>query len=469
MQKSRNPIALLFGSPVVWGCALCAAFYVLVHRGVIHSAFITRYFTESGIEYVETGMFCVALFALLFKLNNVLFQKRWILRQEKSPEPFFPVVSGGSSPRDAVTMRDKIRQLPAKFQETYFFRRMNSALDFVVRNNSAEGFEDEMKYLSDLDASRMSGGYSFVRVIIWAIPILGFLGTVMGITLAIGELGGNLSDTETTLPKMISGLSVAFDTTALALSFSIVLMFVQYFVEKAETALLDRVDQQVHRELFGRFSCIPNTPDGLVSAVRAMGETILERFDQCTQRQTAIWERSFQQVGAEWAQRMEVLGAKLVSAYQTAFDSVGVQFARQTADTLGPVISDELEKSLRNHWATQWQAHITEVQEIQKTLADQAANLRNALEQNEHFMARSGDWITAVSGQFQGIMEQLKQISLGLQNLAGMENVLSQNLSTLQGAKNFERTVAELSASTAELADWLREVRESREGRKTKA
>ncbi len=58
-------------------------------------------------------------------------------------------------------------------------------LQHVRRHGSAETLDDELKYLSDIDAGRLHTGYGLFRVIVWAIPILGFLGTVIGITMAL--------------------------------------------------------------------------------------------------------------------------------------------------------------------------------------------------------------------------------------------------------------------------------------------
>ncbi len=55
---------------------------------------------------------------------------------------------------------------------------------------------------------------------------------------------------------LLAGLYVAFDTTALALSLSILLMFVQFFVDRVETQLLSMVDTRVNEELVGRFETV---------------------------------------------------------------------------------------------------------------------------------------------------------------------------------------------------------------------
>lgn len=440
-------------SPVLWGLVLTGGFYALLHGGIIQSVMMNRYFTDSSIEYVETGMFFVGLMVLLFKWKEIATQKQWMLRQETASEPFLgKVPSGGNSPQDAMRLLEQTRQLPQRFLKGYFFARLANALDFIVRNRSALGFEDEMKYLSDMDANRMAQSYSFIRVIIWAIPILGFLGTVMGITIAIGELGGNLSDTESTLPKMIAGLSVAFDTTALALAFSIVLMFLQFFVEQGENALLDRVDYQVHRELSGRFKSIPNTPEGMVMAVRSMGDAILNGLDQQAKRQAAVWENAFHQVELEWTRRLEGLGENVAGVFQKAMENAGNQLAVQLTGQLGGFLSVELEKQLKNTIGVQWMSHVAEIKDVQNVLSEQARQLAESLAFQQEQTAKTAEVLTAPT-------QHLAQILEMLQNLVGMQNVLAQNLSTLQGARNFEHTVAELATATATLTEWLNEVR----------
>ena len=66
--------------------------------------------------------------------------------------------------------------------------------------------------LADQAAERLHESYSLVRTITWAVPILGFLGTVVGITMAIANVTPEQLDTS--LGEVTDGLAVAFDTTA---------------------------------------------------------------------------------------------------------------------------------------------------------------------------------------------------------------------------------------------------------------
>ena len=58
---------------------------------------------------------------------------------------------------------------------------------------------------------------------------------------------------QTAMEGLLAGLYVAFDTTALALSLSIVLMFVQFFVDRIETQMLSIGRQARERRAGGTF------------------------------------------------------------------------------------------------------------------------------------------------------------------------------------------------------------------------
>lgn len=86
---------------------------------------------------------------------------------------------------------------------------------------------------SDINANRCTMNYGTVRYITWLIPSLGFIGTVLGILLALREAKG-CTDIASALPDVINGLSVAFWTTLLALIMCCMLMLLQHLVQSRE-------------------------------------------------------------------------------------------------------------------------------------------------------------------------------------------------------------------------------------------
>ena len=102
-----------------------------------------------------------------------------------------PIARGGQPVSSCESLLGRLDNLPGRHQDSLLVGRLREILERIRRRNSAEGLDEELKYLADRDADRLYESYALFRVVIWAIPILGFLGTVVGITLAIANLTPN--------------------------------------------------------------------------------------------------------------------------------------------------------------------------------------------------------------------------------------------------------------------------------------
>ncbi len=138
--------------------------------------------------------------------------------------------------------------------DSYFLQRLLSRciLQFQVSgaidkannmfNSSLELFQHEVELR-----------YNAIRYIVWLIPTLGFIGTVVGIALALSDAGSveNYQD-PTLLKQLTQSLGVAFFTTLLALLQSAVLMFALHVVQGQEEASLNRIGQYCLDNLINR-------------------------------------------------------------------------------------------------------------------------------------------------------------------------------------------------------------------------
>ncbi len=323
MRKSNNLSQAIAKSPILWGALASAGFYSLIQSGLLSGQFVRRYFASHPVEYVATTMFFIGLAALVLKLIDLLQQHPGL-----GQSPLGPVCTAGDSVEDCRAMFEKLDRLPSGRQNDYFVRRLREAVEHVRRRRSADSLDDHLKYLADLDAGRLHASYALVRVIIWAIPILGFLGTVIGITLAIANLAPEAL--ENSLPEVTAGLGVAFDTTALALGLSIVLMFAQFVTDRAENALLAQVDDRAAAELAGRFEQIPAGPAGQLVVVRRMAETA-ETVVQATER--LIRQAQQNQLHWDQVQRTQVQAAQAMVSLQPALASQAEMLGRAVEAT----------------------------------------------------------------------------------------------------------------------------------------
>ena len=86
--------------------------------------------------------------------------------------------------------------------------------------------------------------YSMIRYLVWVIPTFGFIGTVMGIAFALGEVN-QFEDPQDPdlLPALTKSLGVAFYTTLLALVHSTVLVFALHIAQAKEELALNKAGQ----------------------------------------------------------------------------------------------------------------------------------------------------------------------------------------------------------------------------------
>lgn len=94
--------------------------------------------------------------------------------------------------------------------------------------------------------------YSMVRYVVWAIPTLGFIGTVVGISLALAFAGAVDLQDPNLLAELTKRLAVAFNTTLLALVMSAVLVLVQHVVQAFEERALNRAGSYCLDNLINR-------------------------------------------------------------------------------------------------------------------------------------------------------------------------------------------------------------------------
>jgi len=398
----------------LWGIAASIGFYSALHAGWFGHThdLVPRYCAGHPVAYLEMVMFFFGMAALVLKAVDVAGQHAGL---GHSP---LGMSSRTTVPIEACdSLFGRLDRLPGRRQREYYVSRIRAALEHVCARRSADALGDELKYLADLDASRVHASYSLFRMIVWAIPILGFLGTVIGITMALN--GVDLQAAEQSMSKVLTGLGLKFDTTALALTLSMVLMFAHFLVDRAETSLLDRVDRQVTRELACLLPKASADSSGQTAVVRRMAETVIHAAEQLVERQSELWQASIEAAHERWTRLADDAGDRLQAALAESLKlhAREVAAAEQAA----------LEKNQRR-----WD-------ELQRTLNEGVSS------------------VTAVQDAMVQRIEVLGRAVEATAQIARLEETLNRNLAALAGAKNFEETVMTLAAAihllTARLAE----------------
>lgn len=146
---------------------------------------------------------------------------------------------------DLKSTLTSLDSLPDKIRDTALVRTLMASLRrYLITNdvhNTSEAIESGVEAL----AVKQEAENSMIRYLIWAIPSIGFIGTVRGIgealSLADKALAGDISG-------MTNSLGVAFNSTLVALLISIVLMFFLHQLQRLQDGLV--VDTQAYCENF---------------------------------------------------------------------------------------------------------------------------------------------------------------------------------------------------------------------------
>lgn len=398
------------GWPMVIGLSLFTLITLALRQGWISDPFIVRYLTGHPISYATTAMFCVGIASLAFKSRDVIRQMLWL--NGTLPEEPKLVRSGA----DAESLLEAIRGSTSEtaVQNSYLHRRFVAALEYVSRRGGSVGIDDELKYLADSEATEQHESYSLVRILIWATPMLGFLGTVVGISEALGNLSvGEGSGFESMLQGLRASLYVAFDTTAQALTMSIGLMFIQFLIDRFEKHLLTSVESRVNRELLPRFQGENWSNDPVARSIERTSQTLLESMHTIVQKQADLWSESFQRAQSAWeasvAASHDYVGASLEAAVVQAFEHGHQQFAAHLEE------ADQ-------RWQRRWeQLHLAMVE-----------NAKRMQDQQKEFI-RHG--------------EVIERVVKATGDIVQMETALERNLDRVASSGQFEEALHNLSAA----------------------
>ncbi len=390
----------------MWGMLATAGFYGMVHGGVIDHPLVQRYFASHPVEYVAAGMFFVGLAMLALRGMDVLAQY---------PLLGHMVLGAPTEQCDAAKAADlllgRLERVPEAHGNDALVRRVRDALKHVRARKSAETLDEQLGQMADDEADRTHQGYSLFRILVWAIPILGFLGTVIGITHALANLAPDRL--EDSLPSVMDGLGVAFDTTALALALTIVLMFAQFLISRAEDALLQRVDEQAREELEGRFEVADSGRNDWLPAVRPMTDALVHVTERLIERQAAVWRESIDAAAERWTGMADQAGRRLREALDAALVEGLKGYGREMR-----AAHKEIAEQQRRHWDQVEQAQVQSTH----ALASLQASLAHQAEILERAVAAAGE-------------------------VTSLESALNRNLGALRGAQNFEKTVLSLAAA----------------------
>ena len=113
------------------------------------------------------------------------------------------------------------------------------------------------------DENAVIGSFTLVQGFVWAMPVLGFIGTAQGLALSIGGFSGVLQGQDATLEtikqgllQVTSGLATAFETTLIALVFALIIQVWMVFRQRAELQFLDQCNDYCQSHVISKLRLV---------------------------------------------------------------------------------------------------------------------------------------------------------------------------------------------------------------------
>lgn len=213
----------------------------------------------------QTNWLCIlftwwCLCILVAKFFKIRVQRRALMIPDIFPRRGDFILSPGTS----TDVLNRINQRVARPREFLLFNRVWMALENLGNIGEVRDVGAVLDSQGDNDASTIDSSYTAIRALIWTIPVLGFIGTVLGLGTAIGNFtniigsgdavagGVAVTSIKDKLGPVVAGLATAFNTTLVALVAAVGVQLLMTYIYKMEEELLDDCTKYCNDKIISR-------------------------------------------------------------------------------------------------------------------------------------------------------------------------------------------------------------------------
>jgi biopolymer transport protein ExbB/TolQ len=384
----------------------------------------TLMFERGWEQYVGTGIYFWAVLTLSRELiriwrNEQAFDEAPALLKRINAS-LTPSQKKDGATEASVSFDDDERVLPTRVRQLVGYlkeSRVPSVSQLMEVNREGSG----------LDQEHMAGRFTLTRYILYLLPVIGFIGTVEGISRALMNISKvlpmvkNLDGFLTNLTSVTAALQIAFDSTLLALFLSAALMLVQTLVLRRCEAVLARVDRWVVEHVLPRLGTDNPVADRVVESLAAQFDLLGNKLASVIEPAVRALEVQAGNLGtklhtpiAQFAAEVERLTTSVV-AFQSGADKI----SRVGADleAIGAA-SESLQRGLTS--LARMEAILERLQSPRPELAEIRSGIERA---GVAIESLAGSWSAAYERTSRATQEQLAHSLTSLKDALELLNV----------------------------------------------
>ncbi len=248
MKKKTIPVEFVFQLfALIIAIIVVHAFYVSVVRPNAAEVIAEQnQLAEQDPDYVRERSPWVlikdfeqeACFILMFWALAIMgYKGSIILKERRLLETDLVAIAEGMRilPEDTREFARQVEQLPDAEQDMMLPRALTNALQRFSSTRNIQDVASSTHTLFESEAEQLESELSMIRYISWAIPSIGFIGTVRGIGEALAQADKAVQGD---IAGVTQSLGVAFNSTFIALLISIFLMFLVHQLQLLQERLV---------------------------------------------------------------------------------------------------------------------------------------------------------------------------------------------------------------------------------------
>ena len=374
--------------------------------------------TGMWVPYTEVFLFFWAASMLVAKFFKIRRQQRALL---------FDVLPSDLGEKITTRNLDKflayISELPKTAVGSFLVTRCVRGLEHFRVRKSAADTATMLSSQSDLDAGSVDSSYTMFHVFIWAIPILGFLGTVIGVSSAVGGFTDTLSTSsdmeslKSGLKNITGGLGTSFDTTLVALAMAMILTFPVSALQKLEGDVIGEVDEYTNEYLLRRLEDGRGGPEQqMPSASRVDMQDVVNAALKAHRAELEGWGAQLKTLGKSvsadlldsWKKIDEKQTERISQTEQSLSNFVG------QLDGMGEKLAAKVEEGWSNAHDRLYEKNAGQVEQLGQMVQSTRDEIAAMASTAQEARGRAAELMTQAAGNVQEYTHSLQQSLAGL-------------------------------------------------------
>ncbi len=289
---------------------------------------------------VPIAILCLFFWGILYGLNR---RRRLLATETLNGADLLPAVINGLHTHGVELLEQALRGQDDDYKVVQYsplLRRVWVTLEQWLIRPSLQNAHlvIEQQVISDRESTQRA--YNLLRIFVWATPVLGLIGTVVGISIAVGGFASFLSTNVDDVSKIkaglvgvTGGLSFAFLITLEGLLSSLILMLFTSNIQTQEERLYAEIERSV-------------TEKFLPELQRASPE----REPGAIHHAPAAWAHAMSDASRKVIRAVEIAGKRILTRWEESHDTyiADLTETRDSADRSSQLFAAALEKAATN-------------------------------------------------------------------------------------------------------------------------